>query len=92
MGSTVCKPRSVAIIGGGLAGLAVTYHLMELTKHLDESSPCTVMILDEAEVGEGGASGAMGGLLHPLTPRGKKLWMVRMFFYAERLVLSSSHT
>ncbi|EKX33948.1 hypothetical protein GUITHDRAFT_147571 [Guillardia theta CCMP2712] len=32
------------------------------------------VIVDEQDVGQGGATGAMAGLLHPLTPRGKKLW------------------
>ena len=34
-----------------------------------------ISIFDEAEVVQGGASGAMAGLLHPLTPRGKKIWL-----------------
>ena len=68
--------KKVVIIGGGLAGLAVAYNLLDLTKTLDIDNVC-VTIVDAHEVGQGGASGVMAGLLHPLTPRGKKLWMVR---------------
>ncbi len=70
------KRTSIAIVGGGLAGLAVAYNLLDLTRS-PGSADISVTILDTDAVGEGGASGAMAGLLHPLTPRGKKLWMVR---------------
>ncbi len=73
--STPNSPKSIAIIGGGLAGLAVAYNLLDLTR-TTESEDITVTVIDSHDVGEGGASGAMAGLLHPLTPRGKKLWMV----------------
>eukprot|EP00961_Rhodomonas_salina_P003852 53042-Rhodomonas_salina.1 len=61
----------LVIVGGGIAGLALTYHL------LNQSAPdtLTIEIMDPKGVGEGGASSAMAGLLHPLTPRGKKIWM-----------------
>lgn len=57
--------RNITVIGGGLAGLAVTYHL------LNQSTFTRIRILDQAGVGEAGASSVAGGLLHPLSPRGK---------------------
>ena len=73
------SPR-VVVLGGGLAGLSVAYHLLNLTATTDSGgkqrrSPLRVSIVDQCAVGEGGASGAMAGLLHPLTPRGKKMWL-----------------
>ena len=54
----------------------VAYHLLDLTR-APGSADVSVTVVDSHDVGEGGASGAMAGLLHPLTPRGKKLWKVR---------------
>jgi hypothetical protein len=70
-------PKKIAVIGGGLAGLAVVYNLLDLTRSPD-SDDISITIIDSHEVGHGGASGVMAGLLHPLTPRGKKLWMVML--------------
>ncbi len=103
------KRRRIAVVGGGLAGLAVTYHMLNMSKGADRELDIT--IFDEhvsasahtspqasrmyragmpthfwraltgfpgashQEVGAGGASGAMAGILHPLTPRGKLIWM-----------------
>jgi hypothetical protein len=73
------RGKRVVVLGGGLAGLAVSYHLLNLTATVDAAgarrSPLRISIFDQAEVGQGGASGAMAGLLHPLTPRGKKIWL-----------------
>jgi len=46
-----------------------------LCKQGERKSQLCISIYDEYEVGEGGASGAMAGLLHPLTPRGKMMWL-----------------
>ena len=45
------KVRKVVIIGGGWAGLAAAYHL------LDRQDAPEVVIIDEKAPGEGGASG-----------------------------------
>ena len=60
--------QRVVVLGGGLAGLAVSFHLLNLTATRVEAagsrkSPLRISIFDECEVGEGGASGAMAGLL-----------------------------
>lgn len=64
--ATADGPRTITVIGGGLAGLAVTYHLL---KH--QSTFTRIRVIDQAGVGEAGASSVAGGLLHPLSPRGK---------------------
>jgi len=58
-------PNNVGIVGGGLAGLATAFHLIE------KKPSVNVTIIDKALPGTGGASSVAGGLLHPLTPRGK---------------------
>ncbi|KAL3945030.1 MAG: hypothetical protein SGBAC_000887 [Bacillariaceae sp.] len=58
-------PNNVGIIGGGLAGLATAYHLIK------KKPSVKITIIDKALPGMGGASSVAGGLLHPLTPRGK---------------------
>mmetsp|Transcript_25851 Transcript_25851/g.60867 ORF Transcript_25851/g.60867 Transcript_25851/m.60867 type:complete len:377 (-) Transcript_25851:2468-3598(-) len=55
----------VAIIGGGLAGLSAAYHLLEKSPSTD------ITIVDRNDPGTGGASAVAGGLLHPLSPKGK---------------------
>lgn len=45
-------PTRVAVVGGGLAGLSVSYHL---------SHACHVTIIDPCRVGCGGASAVAGG-------------------------------
>ena len=49
--------RRVAIVGGGMAGLSVAYHL------INQAEPHTldITIIDKASVGEGGASAVAGG-------------------------------
>jgi len=54
--------RNYGIVGGGLAGLSTAYHLLE------KSPSANITIFDN---GNGGASLVAGGLLHPLSPKGK---------------------
>jgi len=57
--------RNYGIIGGGLAGLSTAYHLLE------KSPSANITIFDLFDSGNGGASSVAGGLLHPLSPKGK---------------------
>lgn len=59
------KRRNIAIVGGGLAGLSTTYHLLERMDHVH------ITVIDKALPGQGGASSVAGGLLHPFSPKGK---------------------
>lgn len=62
--------RRVGIVGGGMAGLSVAYHLLKL----QPNSGVSITILDStSSPGSGGASSKAGGLLHPLSPRGDKM-------------------
>jgi len=63
--TTFDKEPTIAIVGGGLAGLSVAYHI----SHIAPGAHIT--IFDKASPGQGGASSVAGGLLHPLTPKGK---------------------
>src|ERR1700722_14110313 len=49
----------IAIIGAGLSGMSVAWHLIE-------SARCSVTIFDHNGIG-GGASGIAAGLMHPYT-------------------------
>lgn len=54
--STGKRPRRVAIVGGGLAGLSTAFHMLEQSnKALD------LTIIDTHQVGVGGASAVAGG-------------------------------
>jgi len=77
--SIICKAQGneesakeehhVAIIGGGLAGLSVAYHLLK-----QQQTCVSVTIFDSMpSPGVGGASSVAGGLLHPFSPRGNKI-------------------
>jgi len=80
-------PQKVAIVGGGLAGLSTAYHLLELRSQRQLSAPFDLTIVDRAEVGTGGASAVAGGLVHPLSPRGKLVhWGMEGLEATNRLV------
>jgi glycine/D-amino acid oxidase-like deaminating enzyme len=66
--SALSTPQRVAVIGGGLAGLSTTYHLLE---KMPSGRHLSVEVFDKGLVGTAGASAVAGGLLHPLSPRGK---------------------
>ena len=70
--ATKSTNQNICIIGGGLAGLATAYHLLDKTSG-DHSLPSiNLTILDTQSCpGVGGASSVAGGLLHPLSPKGK---------------------
>ena len=61
-------PQRVAVIGGGFAGLAASWHLLAAAR--DSGRPMLLQLFDAFGLGAGG-SGAAAGLLHPYTPRGK---------------------
>lgn len=63
-----CAPQRVAVIGGGFAGLAVSWHLLAAAQQ--QGTPMQLQLFDAVGLGAGG-SGAAAGLLHPYTPRGK---------------------
>lgn len=73
-------PERIAVVGGGLAGLATTFHLLHSTdrvarKREADSTRIKVSVFDTAETPgtSDGASAVTAGLLHPFTPRSKKL-------------------
>lgn len=61
------RPARVAVIGGGFAGLAVSWHLLSTACN---ARPVQLHLFDAYGLGAGG-SGAAAGLLHPYTARGK---------------------
>lgn len=73
-------PRRIAVVGAGLAGLAVTYHLLNSTaryarKRSFDHTSLRITIFDPVHPGTGGASSAAAGLLHEFRPRPKsKVW------------------
>ncbi|KAL3777226.1 hypothetical protein HJC23_007126 [Cyclotella cryptica] len=90
--------NNVAIIGGGLAGLSVAYHLLELrqTRYIDNQgasvayNPLHITIYDKSKVGEGGASAVAGGLQHPFSPKGKLIHFgIEALEQSNRLVQSA---
>ncbi|KAL4437088.1 hypothetical protein ABPG75_004227 [Micractinium tetrahymenae] len=70
-GQHEAPPLRVAVIGGGFAGLAASYHLLAAAG--DSGRAMQLTLYDAVGLGAGG-SGAAAGLLHPYTPRGKMLW------------------
>jgi glycine/D-amino acid oxidase-like deaminating enzyme len=58
--------RSIAVIGGGFAGLSAAY---QLSPHASR-----ITVFDVLPPGQAGASAAAGGLLHPLASRGVPIW------------------
>lgn len=76
--------RTVAVVGGGLAGMSVAYHAAAVDPAVG------IAIFDVAEPGAGGASAAAAGLLHPLTTRGGMIWRgAKSFESASRLVMQT---
>ena len=61
--------KDVAIVGGGLAGLATAWQLATAAR-----PPASITIWDPRPPGQAEASSVAGGLLHPLSPRNKLLW------------------
>lgn len=49
------SPRKIAVIGGGLAGLATVFHI------IDKQPGVHVTVFDKVPVGTGGASSVAGG-------------------------------
>jgi ribulose 1,5-bisphosphate synthetase/thiazole synthase len=47
--------KNICVIGGGLAGLSTTFHLLE------KIPDARVAIIDKTDVGKGGASSVAGG-------------------------------
>lgn len=77
------RPVRFAVIGGGFAGLALTWHLL---RYASQSHPLSVDLFDAYGLGAGG-SGAAAGLIHPFNPKGRILWRgVEAFEDALRLV------
>lgn len=76
----VPPPRNIAVIGGGLAGLATAYHLkVSASRYLRKrGAPQPNVTVITPKPASSGASAVAAGLLHPFTPRVKKLaWMGR---------------
>lgn len=79
MSSTACpslptRPR-FAIIGAGLAGISVSWHLLSSAVRLGTAVDLEVFCRGDGIGDE--ASGAAAGLLHPLTPRGRPAWQAQ---------------
>lgn len=51
-----CMQRNFRVVGGGLAGLGVTYHLLRGAKQ-----PIRIQVVDQSRIGQGGASAVAGG-------------------------------
>lgn len=73
-------PSNIAIVGGGLAGLATAYHLLNSTERYSRKrsfshTDMRITIFDPSKPGCGGATATATGLLHPFRPRVKqKVW------------------
>lgn len=65
--------NSVAIVGGGLAGLSTAFSLLSKTSSSGQVPRITVF--DTENPGCGGASAVAGGLLHPFSPTGKLVYL-----------------
>ncbi|CAG9460625.1 unnamed protein product [Pedinophyceae sp. YPF-701] len=77
-----------SFIGAGLAGLATTWHLVDVASKRGLNA-VTVDLYDAKGIGAG-ASGAAAGLLHAYGPRGKVLWRGPEAFDAARTLLRAA--
>lgn len=91
--SRLAMGLSVKVIGGGLAGLATSFHLAESGK-CDRITVCD----QRSSAGLGGASNVAAGLMHPFTPQGKFIYKglegfeesIRLVKFAEHFALGKS--
>ena len=83
---SAAAPERIAIVGGGLAGLATAIHLLDGGAH--QRTPRVLHIYDPSAPGCGGASAVAAGLLHPFTPRGREIWQGREGFAASCALLA----
>lgn len=67
------RPR-FAVVGAGLAGIAVTWHLLRGSIERNDAFPIALDVYCRGNGIADEASGAAAGLLHPLTPRGRPVW------------------
>lgn len=63
---TLLQGSSVAVVGGGLAGMGVAYHAAR-------THNCVVSVFSSSGK-EVGAASHLASLMHPHTPRGKLIW------------------
>ena len=83
---SAAAPERIAIVGGGLAGLATAIHLLDGGAR--QRTPRVLHIYDPSAPGCGGASAVAAGLLHPFTPRGREIWQGREGFAASCALLA----
>lgn len=72
-------------MGGGLAGLSTAWHLASTA-----DGPASITIVDPRPPGQAEASSVAGGLLHPLTPKNKLVWVGLEGFEATGALLAAS--
>lgn len=96
--SGTALPLRVAVVGGGLAGLAVVYHLLYSTsryarKRKFDNNAIHVTLFDPEPPGTAGASAAAAGLLHEFRPRPKrKMWNHQKAIDAALHLLANAET
>jgi glycine/D-amino acid oxidase-like deaminating enzyme len=90
-------PARIAVVGGGLAGLAAAYHLVHSTGRVArlrglDLERVRVTVFDPAPPGQSaGASAAAAGLLHPFTPRGKRrAWLSARGMHATLALIAAA--
>lgn len=91
-------PRNIAVVGGGLAGLAVIYHLFNSTSRFARKrniphDSFNVTLFDPFPPGKAPTSSAATGLLHSFRPRPKnKMWNHQKAMDAALHLLSIAET